>query len=150
MIASQQLVGSDPPEARQTPAVRFARWTGVAYASAGIIGIGLTGLDDLTSTNGAMLWVFEVNGLQNLLHLLIGVTLVSTSGTTPEAARTATVVTAAALAVAGLLGLALVGTDANVLALNPAGNVAHLATAGIATLCVAASPRRSADVRRTT
>lgn len=141
-MISSQLVGGTPPETGQTPAVRFARWAGVLYASAGIIGLGLTGLGDLTSTSGAMLWVFEVNALQNLLHLLIGTALVSSSGSSPGAARAATMLTATALGVTGLLGLALVGTEANVLALNPPSNVAHLATAAVASICAAASPRR--------
>ncbi|WP_052664458.1 DUF4383 domain-containing protein [Nitriliruptor alkaliphilus] len=143
MIISQ-LVGGTAPETGQSPAVRFARWGGVLYASAGIIGLALTGLVDLTSTSGAMLWVFEVNALQNLLHLLIGIALVSSSGSSPGAARVATMLTATALGVTGLLGMALVGTEANVLALNPPSNALHLATAALASICAAASPRQRA------
>lgn len=142
MIASQQLVGGTPPPAPPTPAVRFARWGGVVLASAGIVGLALTGLTDLTSTTGARLWVFEVNALQNLLHLLVGGVLVVVSAASATTARTVVATTAAAFGVTGLLGLALVGTEANVLALNHAANAAHLVVAVLAALSVAASSRR--------
>jgi hypothetical protein len=144
MVPTQGLVGTGASAVPSSAAARFARWGGVLYASAGIVGLALTGFDDLTSTSGASLVIFEVNGLQNLLHLAVGVALVSASAG-PEAARLLTTLTAVAFGVAGLLGLALVGTDANVLALNAATNIAHLVTAAGATVCAVASSRRGAD-----
>lgn len=144
MVPTQGLVVTAGSVAPTTAAARFARWGGVVYASAGIVGLALTGLDDLTSTSGATLMVFEVNGLQNLLHLAVGVALVSASAS-PAAARVVTTLTATAFGVVGLLGLALVGTDANVLALNPATNLAHLVTAAGAAVCAVASSRRGED-----
>lgn len=144
MVPTQGLVGTGGSAAPTTAAARFARWGGVVYASAGIVGLALTGLDDPTSTSGPTLLVFEVNGLQNLLHLAVGVALVSASAS-PEAARVVTTLTATAFGVVGLLGLALVGTDANVLALNPATNLAHLVTAAGAAVCAVASSRRGED-----
>lgn len=144
MVPTQGLVGAGAPAPPTTAAARFARWGGVVYASAGIVGLALTGLDALTSTTGETLLVFEVNGLQNLLHLAVGVALVSASAS-PEAARVVTTLTATAFGVVGLLGLALVGTDANVLALNPATNLAHLVTAAGAAACAVASSRRGTE-----
>lgn len=138
MLPTHGLVGADGASAPTTAAARFARWGGVLYASAGIVGLALTGVDDLTSTTGATLLIFEVNGLQNLLHLTVGVALVSASAS-PQAARVVTALTATAFAVAGLLGLALVGTDGNVLARNAATNVAHLVTGAGAGVCAVAS-----------
>lgn len=123
-----------------TSAERFARWTGAAYAGIAIVGFGLTGFDDPMATSGHMLGVFEVNPLQNLLRLLVGVTLLLAGAAGAEPARTTTLLTAAAFGVASLFGLALTGTEANVLALNHADNLLHLATAALAAACVLASP----------
>ena len=130
-----------------TPAERFARWTGAVYAGIAIVGFGLTGFDDPMATSGHMLVIFEVNPLQNLLRLLVGTTLLIAGAAGPESARTTTLLTAAAFAVASLFGLALTGTEANVLALNHADNLLHLATATLAVACVLTSPRerRRAD-----
>jgi hypothetical protein len=124
-----------------TPVERFARWAGAAYTGIAIVGFGLTGVADGMSTAGHMLGFVEVNPAQNLLHLVVGVTLVVGSGPGRESARTVTLIVAVALAVAGLFGLALVGTDGNVLALNPAGNALHLLTAAVATGCTILTPR---------
>jgi hypothetical protein len=130
-----------------TSVERFARWAGAAYAGIAIVGFGLTGFGltgvaDGMSTTGHMLAVLEVNPLQNLLHLVVGLTLVVGSGLGRESARTVTLIVAVALGVAGLFGLALVGTDGNVLALNPAGNALHLVTAAVATGCTILTPRQ--------
>jgi hypothetical protein len=125
-----------------TAVERFARWAGAAYAGIAIVGFGLTGVAEGMSTAGHMLGALEVNPLQNLLHLVVGLTLIVGSGLGRESARTVTLIVAVALGVAGLFGLALVGTDGNVLALNPAGNALHLLTAALATGCTILTPRR--------
>jgi hypothetical protein len=125
--------------ARTVPAVRFAQVAGVLYTSAGIVGLALTGIGDLTRPVGASLLGFEVNGLANLLHLAVGVTLVVAATAGAEAARVVTLLTAASAGVAGLLGFAVIGTDANVLALDAATNNAHLVTAVLAAVAAARS-----------
>ncbi|MEX1163860.1 MAG: DUF4383 domain-containing protein [Nitriliruptor sp.] len=135
MITTQRMVGTPRPSATRTPAVRFARAAGVVYCSAGIVGFGVTGFSSMTTTRGAVLLGFEVNGIQNLLHLLVGITLVAAAGASPEAARVATMLAAAAFAVVGLFGIGVVGTDGNVLAVNTATITAHLLTAAIAGTC---------------
>lgn len=124
-----------------TAAERFARWTGAVYAGIAIVGFGLTGFNDPMTTSGHMLGIFEVNPLQNLLRLLVGIALLVAGSAGREPARTLTLLTAAAFGVASLFGLALTGTDANVLALNHPDNLLHLATAVLAAACVAATPR---------
>lgn len=131
--------GRHIPHARGTPATRFARVAGVLYCAAGIVGLAVTGIADLTRNTGASLLGFEVNALANLLHLGVGVALVVAAAVSPESARLVTLLTAAAAGVAGLFGFALIGTDANVLALNTASNNAHLVTAALATLAAARS-----------
>lgn len=125
---------------RTTAAERFSRWGGAAFAGVAIVGFGLTGFDDPTSTSGHLLGVFEVNPLHNGINLLVGVTLLVAGAASADAARTVTLLVAAAYGVVGLLGGSLVGTDANVLALNHADNVLHLLIAAVATACVLGSP----------
>jgi hypothetical protein len=114
------------------PHVRFARWGGAFHAGLGIVGFGVTGVTDPLRTVGERLAMLEVNPLQNLLHLAIGLALIAAGAAGPEPARIATLLAAASFGVAGLLGLALTGTDGNVLAVNQPANVLHLVTAGIA------------------
>ena len=124
-----------------TPAERFARWTGAIYAGVGIVGFGLTGFGDPLATTGSQLGMLEVNPLHNLLHLLVGSGLLIGGSAGPDPARTLTLLAATSFAVASLFGFALVGTDGNVLALNHADNLVHLATAALAAVCVLTSPR---------
>lgn len=125
--------------ARSTPAERFARWGGTLYAALGLVGFGVTGFGGFTRTVGAPLLLLEVNPLQNLLHLAVGIVLIFASAIGPGPARTATLLVASSVGVAGLLGFALTGTDGNVLAVNHAANVLHVLTATVATASVAAT-----------
>ncbi|MTV24407.1 DUF4383 domain-containing protein [Nitriliruptoraceae bacterium ZYF776] len=136
----------DPRE--DGPAVRFARWAGVAYTSAGIVGFAVTGVHQFTRRSGEMLLGVELNPLLNTVHLAAGLILLAASASSVPAARTATHLAAAAFGVVGLLGIALVGTPANVLAVNGAGNLLHLATAGAATACAFAAGRHAAEHRQ--
>lgn len=120
-------------------AVRFARWTGVVYAALGIVGFGVTGFGGFARTVGERLLLLEVNPLQNALHLVVGVVLIVTSAVGTHAAKTAGLLTAASFGVAGMLGFALTGTDANVLAVNTAANTLHLTTALVAAACATAT-----------
>lgn len=122
-----------------TAAVRFARWAGVVYAALGIVGFGVTGFGGFTHTVGQRLLLLEVNPLQNTLHLVVGVVLIATSAAGTHAAKAAGLLTAASFGVAGLLGFALTGTDANVLAVNAAANSLHLVTALAAAACATAT-----------
>lgn len=127
-----------------TPAEGFSRWVGAAYAGIGIVGFGLTGLQDPMATVGHQLGALEVNPLQNLLHLLVGTALLVGGSAGARPARTLSLLTVTAFGVSGLFGFALIGTDVNVLALNHATNAVHLLTAVLAAACVVATqPERA-------
>lgn len=130
------------------PAGRFAQWGGVVYSSLAIVGFGLTGMHDFTRRSGELLLGIEVNPLLNTVHLAVGLILLAASATGAEATRIATLLAAAAFGVAGLLGLALVGTSANVLALNSRGNLVHVATAALATCSSVVASRSVGDDRQ--
>lgn len=117
-----------------TIARRFGTIAGSGYVAAGLLGFALTGFSGWTATSGSLLVGIEINPLHNLLHLAVGVTLLVGAAIGAGPARILTLLTAASYGVAGLFGLALVGTDANVLALNDAGNVLHFGTALVASV----------------
>lgn len=77
-----------------------------------------------------LLGIFEVNNLHNLVHLLIGVALIGASKRldTARGANLAIGVTYLALAV---LGPFITGTDLNIVALNSADHVLHLASGAV-------------------
>ena len=122
-----------------TPARRFGQVAGSVYAALGLLGFAVTGFAGFAATTGPSLFGLRLNPLHNTLHLLIGVALVLAAARGEDEARTISMLTAAAYGVVGLLGLALVGTDGNVLALNHPDNVLHLLTAVVATLATVAS-----------
>ena len=102
---------------------------GVVYLLIGLVGFAVTGFSNVASTNtGDNLIVFEINPLHNVVHLAIGVLLLAASRTVATAKGANTLVGAVYLLV-GVLGLFLIDTDANILSLNGADNVLHLASA---------------------
>ncbi|HEY0357579.1 MAG TPA: DUF4383 domain-containing protein [Mycobacteriales bacterium] len=102
---------------------------GAVYLLVGLAGFAVTGGVDFAGTEGKPLIVFDVNPLHNIVHLLIGALLLfgALRGVT-EAKGVNTVVGAVYLLV-GLVGLFLLDSSANILALNGADNVLHLASA---------------------
>jgi hypothetical protein len=72
--------------------------------------------------------VFDVNPLHNIVHLAIGALLLFSAKNVAAAKGSNTAVGAVYLLV-GILGLFLIGSDANILALNGADNVLHFASA---------------------
>lgn len=134
---------STPPrstgEVGSGPARRFGQVAGTAYVSVGLLGFAVTGFDGFAATTGPLLFGLRVNPLHNSLHMLLGAALVVAAARGEHEARTISMLTAAAYGIVGLLGLALVGTDGNVLALNHPDNALHLATALAATVVTLAS-----------
>jgi hypothetical protein len=101
---------------------------GVVYLLVGLLGFAVTGVNNFAGTGGDTLVVFDVNPLHNIVHLGIGGLLLAASRTVSSARAANTGVGAVYLAV-GVLGLFLIGTDLNILALNGADNVLHFASA---------------------
>jgi hypothetical protein len=128
-----------------TLARRFAQIAGTFYVSVAVLGFAVTGLRDPWSTSGAVILGLEVNAMHNLLHLLIGAALLAGAAAGEEQARVLVLLTAGASGVLALIGPAMVGTEANVLALNTADNLVHLVTAVVAGFAVALSRSRTAQ-----
>ena len=101
---------------------------GVVYLLVGLAGFAVTGFSNFAGTEGDTLIVFDVNPLHNIVHLLVGGLLLGASRSVRTAKGANTLVGGVYLLV-GVIGLFLIGTDANILALNGADNVLHFASA---------------------
>ncbi|MGV8885860.1 MAG: DUF4383 domain-containing protein [Microbacteriaceae bacterium] len=105
---------------------------GAVYLLVGILGFFFTSGVDLFATDGGLLLgIFEVNPFHNVAHLLIGAALLFSGLANIKAARTANTVVGAAYLLLGLVGLFILDSAANILALNGADNVLHFASAAV-------------------
>ena len=102
---------------------------GVVYLLVGLAGFAVTGGVGLVSTKGNPLILFEVNPLHNVIHLAIGAVLLLAARSSVMAARAANTTVGAVYLLVGVLGLFIIGTAANILALNSADNVLHFSSA---------------------
>jgi len=101
---------------------------GTVYLLVGLAGFAVTSGVGFAATQGKDLLLFEVNPLHNIVHLAIGAALLLASRSV-AAAKAVNVTIGAVYLLVGVLGLFLVGTGANIIALNGADNVLHLASA---------------------
>jgi len=101
---------------------------GTVYLLVGLAGFVVTSGVGFAATEGTDLLLFEVNPLHNIVHLGVGAALLLASRTV-AAARGVNVTIGAVYLLVGVLGLFLIGTGANIIALNGADNVLHLASA---------------------
>ena len=115
---------------------------GAIYTLIGIIGFFITGFDNFFSHTGETLLGFEINGMHNVVHILIGVAGLVLARTL-AGARTYGWLLAVGYAAAFVYGLFAVGEDWDFLNLNAADNVLHIATAVVG-LVIALAPVRTA------
>lgn len=102
---------------------------GAVYVLVGLAGFAVTGFGDFAGTHtGDKLIVFEINPLHNIVHLAIGALLLLASRHVASAKSANTLVGAVYLLV-GIVGLFILDSSANILSLNGADNVLHLASA---------------------
>ncbi|WP_456846076.1 DUF4383 domain-containing protein [Cellulomonas sp. P5_C6] len=102
---------------------------GIVYLLVGLAGFVVTGGVSFAATEGEPLVVFDVNPLHNIVHLLIGAALLIAARSSVRAAKGMNTAVGAVYLLVGVLGLFLVGSSANILALNGADNVLHFASA---------------------
>ena len=101
---------------------------GIVYLLVGLAGFAVTSGVGFAATEGTDLLLFEVNPLHNIVHLGVGAVLLIGSRTVGSA-KGVNVTIGAVYLLVGVLGLFLIGTGANIIALNGADNVLHLASA---------------------
>ncbi|GAB3155095.1 DUF4383 domain-containing protein [Microbacterium neimengense] len=103
---------------------------GAIYLLVGLLGFAVTGgVGFLATEGGLLLGIFAVNPLHNIAHLLIGAALLVAGLANVRAAKTVNTVVGAAYLLLGVAGFFLVGTAANILALNVPDHFLHLGSA---------------------
>ena len=104
---------------------------GAVYLLVGLIGFAYTGFSDFagTDTGDEIFGIFEVNPLHNIVHLAIGALLLFSALTGVAAAKGSNTLVGAVYLLVGIVGLFILDSDANILSLNSADNVLHLASA---------------------
>ncbi len=116
----------------QSPNRLIATVFGAVYILVGLLGFAYTaGVDFFATEGGLILGIFEVNAFHNVAHLLIGAALLIAGLKSVPAAKGVNTAVGAAYLLLGVVGLFLVGTAANILAINAADNVLHFASAAL-------------------
>jgi hypothetical protein len=116
-------------------------WTFVVVAVAGFF---LTGFGDFFGVDGETLILFGVNPAHNVIHLILGVTYLIGARASEAGARAVVLVLSSAYLLVGVLGLLLMDTSANILAINQADNILHLAVGALGVAVVALTSRKAA------
>jgi hypothetical protein len=102
---------------------------GIVFLLVGVLGFVVTSGVGFASTEGKTLLGFELNPLHNIVHLLVGALLLygATRGVGPS--RAVNTAVGGVYLVVGIIGLFILDSSANILALNSADNVLHLVSA---------------------
>jgi Domain of unknown function (DUF4383) len=112
---------------------------GAVYLLIGIIGFFITGFTDFFAhDSGHTLLGFEINGMHNVVHILIGAAGLALAGTL-RGARTYGWLLAVGYGAAFVYGLIAIGETWDFLSINAADNVLHIATAVVG-LVIALGP----------
>ena len=101
---------------------------GAIYVLVGILGFFVHSDGFAEKTGGKLLGIFQVNPLHNIAHILIGIALLAAARTFASAKAVNSTVGAVYLLL-GVVGLFILDSSANILALNGADNALHLASA---------------------
>ncbi|WP_158867211.1 DUF4383 domain-containing protein [Leifsonia sp. AG29] len=115
---------------RTSPNRIVATVFGAVYLLVGLLGFAVTGGVGFVATQGGLLLgIFAVNPLHNIAHLLIGAALLIAGLTRASAAKAVNITVGAVYLLLGIIGFFLVGTAANILALNTPDHFLHLLSA---------------------
>ena len=104
---------------------------GIVFLLVGALGFAVTSGVGFASREGNTLLGFEVNPLHNIVHLLVGAVLLLGATRGVAAARSANIAIGGTYLVVGIIGLFILDSSANILALNSADNVLHLVSAAV-------------------
>ena len=122
---------------------------GAVYLLMGIIGYFITGFGGFFAHDtGETLLGFEINGMHNLVHVVIGVAGLALARSL-AGARTYGWLLAVGYGAAFLYGLFAIGRDWDFLSLNWADNILHLVSAALG-LLIALGPVRTGVTGRST
>jgi Domain of unknown function (DUF4383) len=120
---------------------------GAVYVAVGLIGFTVSGGHAFAGHEGGhLLGIFAVNGLHNVVHLLVGAALIGAAASGVKAAKGVNTLVGAVYLVVGLLGLVVGNGDLNLLALNAPDHALHFASA-IALLAIGLAGDRAGSGR---
>jgi hypothetical protein len=103
---------------------------GAVWLVAGIAGFFVTpGVGFFSAPGKLLLGLFSVNPFANALDIVLGAALLMAGLSSTAVAKVATTIAGTVFLLLGLVGLFVIGTEFNFLALNGADNVAHFASA---------------------
>lgn len=110
----------------------FGVFFGVVYLVLGALGFVYSQGGAFFATSGGRIFgIFQVNTAHNIVHLAIGAILVIGALAGVRAAKAVNTIVGVLFLILGAAGLFLVGTTANIFAINSADNVMHFATAAV-------------------
>ena len=118
---------------------------GAVYLLVGALGFAVTSGVGFASQDGKTLLGFELNPLHNIVHLLVGAVLLLGATRGVAAARSANIAVGGTYLLVGIIGLFILDSSANILALNGPDIVLHFASAAVLLGVGLAADR---DVRR--
>ncbi|WP_394942066.1 DUF4383 domain-containing protein [Psychromicrobium sp. YIM B11713] len=127
---------------RTSPNRLLATIFGAVYLLVGVLGFFVTSGVGFAATEGNNLIIFAVNPLHNVIHLLIGAALLLGGLSSVKLAKNLNLTVGAVYLLVGIVGLFLLNSSLNIIALNGADNVLHLASA-VVLLGVALSQDKS-------
>ncbi|MFL6140490.1 MAG: DUF4383 domain-containing protein [Labedaea sp.] len=103
---------------------------GAVYALVGLIGFTVSGGHEFAGPHGGhLLGIFAVNGLHNVVHLLVGGALIGAAAIGAAASKTVNTLVGAVYLAVGVVGLLVGSGSLNLLALNAPDHVLHFASA---------------------
>lgn len=102
---------------------------GAIFVLIGLLGFFVTGAVAFVSTEGALFLGFEVNPLHNIVHVLLGGILLYAGMRSVTLSKRVNTSIGAIYLIVGIIGLFVMNTEMNILALNTADNVLHLVSA---------------------
>jgi hypothetical protein len=120
---------------------------GAVYALIGVIGFFVTGFENFFGHTGESLLGFEINGMHNVVHILIGVAGLVLSRTL-AGARTYGWLLAVGYGAAFIYGLLAINKEWDFLSINAADNVLHILTALVGLVIALLPVRNAVDSRR--
>jgi hypothetical protein len=118
---------------------------GVVYALVGVAGFLVTGDVPFAGDQGNPLVLFDVNGLHNIVHLLIGVALIAASRRL-DTARGANLAIGVTYLLLGVLGPVINDTPVDIIGLNGADHVLHLVSGALLAAVAVLADKKEARV----
>lgn len=123
---------------------------GAVYLLIGLVGFLVASGVGFASQEGELLFgIFEVNHLHNIIHVLIGAVLLAAGLKSIRHSKTANTAVGAIYLLVGIIGLFILDSALNILALNNADNVLHFVSALIL-LGVGLGMERNVNATRST